>query len=151
MPDLFDLCARAVGAAGPDEDVEAYASEGQRTQVRVRAGEVESLTFADSRGVGVRVIAGNRVGYAYAADPGMDEVGELVRSARESAGFAEPDEGNTLPSLGDVEALPEIFRDAQTHVETSRKVSLALELERAAISTHPEVLKVESAMYGDSM
>ncbi|MGH2555260.1 MAG: TldD/PmbA family protein, partial [Actinomycetota bacterium] len=151
MPDLADLCSRAVDGAGPGEDVEAYASEGQRTQVRVRGGEVESLTFADSRGLGVRVIDGKRVGYAYAADPGEDEVGELVRSARESAGFAEPDQGNTLPVLGDVEAMPEIFRDAQSGVETSRKVSLALELERAAISVHPEVGKVESAVYGDSI
>jgi len=117
----------------------------------VRGGEVESLTFADSRGLGVRVIAGNRVGYAYAADPEEDEVAELVRSARESAGFAEPDQGNTLPSLADVEDLPEIFREAQSAVETSRKVSLALELERAAISVHPEVGKVESAVYGDSI
>jgi len=151
VPDLADLCARAVDGARPGEDVEAYASEGRRTQVRVRGGEVESLTFADSRGVGVRVIAGHRVGYAYSADPDEDEVGELVRSARESAGFAEPDQGNTLPSLGDVEGLPEIFRDAQTRVETSRKVSLGLELERTAISVHPEIRKVESAVYGDSI
>ena len=151
MPDLADLCGLAVDAAESGEDVEAYASDGQRTQVRVRGGDVESLTFADSRGVGVRVIVGNRVGYAYAADPEEDEVGELVRSARESADFAEPDQGNSLPSLGDVGAMPEIFRDAQTRVETSRKVSLALELERAAVSVHPDVRKVESAAYGDSI
>lgn len=151
MPDLADLCARAVEGARSGEDVEAFASEGKRTQVRVRGGEVESLTFADSRGLGVRVIAGNRVGYAYAADPDEDGVDELVGSARESAGFAQPDQGNTLPSLGDVEPLPEIFREAQTGVETSQKVSRAVELERAAVSVHPEVRKVESAAYGDSV
>jgi PmbA protein len=151
LPDLADLCARAVARAGGDEEVEAYASAGKRTQVRVRGGEVESLTFADARGLGVRVITGGRVGYAYAADPGEKDVDELVRSARESAGFAEPDDGNVLPSLVPVDALPGIYDQAQADVETTRKVSLALEVERLAISVHPEVRKVESAGYGDSV
>lgn len=150
MPDLADLCLRAVAGARDGEDVEAYASAGQRTQVRVRQGEVESFTFADSRGIGVRVIRGQRVGYAYAADPGEHDVDDLVRRARESSGFAEPDEGNALPALVPVEPLPGIYRESQRSVDTSRKVSLALELERAAVSAHPEVRKVEAAGYGDS-
>lgn len=151
MPDLVDLCARAVSGARDGEDVEAYAAAGQRTQVRVRGGDVESLTFADSRGVGVRVITGSRVGYAYAADPDEDGVTELVGAARESAGFAEPDEGNALPALVPVEPLTGIYREGQGGVQTSRKVSLALELEQAAVSAHPDVGKVEAAGYGDSV
>jgi PmbA protein len=151
LPDLADLCARAVAGAREGEDVEAYGSSGQRTQVRVRGGDVESLTFADSRGVGVRLITANRVGYAYAADPSEGDVDELVQSARASAGFAELDEGNELPSLVAVEPMPDIFREAATAVETERKVSLAVELERRAVSVHPEVRKVESAGYGDSV
>jgi PmbA protein len=151
VPDLGDLCVRAIQGARAGEDVEAYASAGQRTHVRVRAGEVESLSFADSKGIGVRVIAEGRVGYAYAADPDEGEIDELVRGARESAGFAEPDEGNVLPPLVDVEPMPGIFREGQAGVETGRKVSLALDLERATISVHPEVRKVESVGYGDSV
>ena len=151
MPDLDALCARAVAGGHESEDVEAYGSAGQRTQVRVRGGEVESLTFADSRGVGIRLITGNRVGYAYAADPAEDEIDELVQSARASAGFAEPDEGNALPELVASDPMPEIFRETATGVETERKVALALELERRSVSVHPEVRKVETAGYGDSM
>jgi PmbA protein len=151
LPDLSDLCVRAVAAARDGEDVEAYGSAGQRTQVRVRGGEVESLTFADSRGLGVRVIRDQRVGYAYAADPGEDDVDELVRSARESSRFAEADEGNGLPVLVPVEPLSAIYRESQRSVDTTSKVSLAVELERAAVSAHPEVRKVESAGYGDSV
>jgi PmbA protein len=140
-----------VAGARDGEDVEAYASAGQRTQVRVRGGEVESLTFADSRGIGVRVITGSRVGYAYAADPDEDDVDALVERARESAGFAEPDEGNALPPLVSVEPMAGIYRQTQSGVETSRKVSLALEVEHASVSVHPDVHKVEAAGYGDSV
>jgi len=77
------------------------------------------------------MIRGSRVGYAYAADPDEDGVDGLVQSARESVDFAEPDEGNVLPTLGPVQPLPGIYRENQSEVDTSRKVSLALELERA--------------------
>jgi PmbA protein len=151
LPDLVELCARAAGAALPGQQVEAYAQEGRRTQVRARAGEVESLTFAESRGVGVRVLSDGRVGYAYAADPDEGDVVALVRSAAESSGFAEPDASNRLPGLVPTDAMPEIFREDQAALATARKVALALQLEQLAVSAHPEVRKVEFASYGDAV
>src|SRR5919201_5308586 len=102
MPDLTDLSARALEAATGPEEVEAFAESSRHVQVRVRGGEVESLTSAETRGLGVRAVVDGRVGYAYGADPTPDEVAALVRSARESAAFAEPDEANRLPVLGAV-------------------------------------------------
>ncbi|MGQ0668177.1 MAG: TldD/PmbA family protein [Actinomycetota bacterium] len=151
MPDLAELCRLAVEAASGDESVEAYAEESRRTEVRARGGEIEGLTFAESRGVGVRVISGGRLGYAYAADPSAGEVGEAVAGARENAGFATPDEFNALPAGEAVKAMPELFRERQAGVPTERKVSLALDLERVAITTDPRVRKVVGAEYGDTV
>ena len=58
MPDLHELCAAAVDAATGDEAVEAYAEESRHTEASALRGEIEGLTFAESRGVGVRLIAG---------------------------------------------------------------------------------------------
>ena len=149
--DLGELSAAAVAAARSGEDVEAYAEESRRTSVRVRGGEVEEFVFAESRGVGVRVILDGRLGYAYAADPDPAAVAEVVAAARENARFSEPDPGNVLPQLGSFEPLPEIFRQDQLGVSSDRKVELALELERVATGTRPEVRKVESANYGDAV
>ena len=88
MPDLGDLCSAAVGAATGDEQVEAFAEERTTTEVEALRGEVEGLTFAESRGVGVRVISGGRLGFAYAADPSLDEVRDTVARARENAALA---------------------------------------------------------------
>jgi len=151
MPDLTELCARAVEAAADGEDVEAYAQEGRQTSVRARAGQIEEFVFAESRGVGVRVLVDGRQGYAYAADPDLNEVAQVVERARTSARFAEQDPGNVLPSLEAAEPLPEIHREAQLSVPSERKVELALDLERAAVSAHPEVRKVESTHYGDAV
>src|ERR1051325_5053818 len=74
VSELRDLVQAALGAATDGEQVEAYAEEERRTEVSALRGEVEGMTFAESRGVGVRVIRDERLGYAWAADPTEDEV-----------------------------------------------------------------------------
>jgi PmbA protein len=151
MPDLTDLCRAVIAAADGAGEVEAFASEGRRTGVRVRGAEVESLTFAESRGVGVRLVTDGRLGYAFAADPDEGEAAGLVARARDAAAFAEPDEANVLPELGEVEPLEGIFDQGQSNVPMDRKVGLAMDLERAAVSAQPDVRKVESVSYGDAI
>lgn len=151
MPELRELCAAAVDAAAGDEAVEAYAEESRHTEASALRGEIEGLTFAESRGVGVRLIARERLGYAYAADPTPDEVREAVRRARENAALAEPDEFNLLPSFTIAEPIPAIYREDQADISTERKVALALDLERRAISVDPRVTKIDAARIGDAI
>ena len=151
MPDLVDLCAVAVDAARPGEAVEAYAEESRRVEANAYRGEVENLTFAESRGVGVRVIADGRLGYAYAADPSPDEVRRAVEQARGNAALASADEHNVLPAPVPAEPLPGLFDAAQAAMPLERKVGLALDLERRATAIDPRASKVESAGYGDSV
>lgn len=151
MPDLHELCAVAMSAAGDGEDVEAYAEESRRVEVEARKGEVEGLTFAESRGVGVRLIAGGRLGYAYAADPSEVEVRRAVAQARENAGFASEDEYQALPSSSSIEPIDGLFHEDQAAMDTDRRVQLALDLERVATSSDPRVHKVEAAQYGDAV
>ncbi|MFM7719364.1 MAG: TldD/PmbA family protein [Actinomycetota bacterium] len=150
MPELLDLCDVAVAAALPGESVEAYAEESRRVEAEARGGEVEGLSFAEARGVGVRVISGGRLGYAYAADPSEDEVRRAVEQARVNAGFTTPDEHNVLPAPAAAAPLGGIFDADQAALATDRKVALALDIERRATGADPRVRKVDSAGYGDS-
>ncbi|MGZ5290006.1 MAG: TldD/PmbA family protein [Actinomycetota bacterium] len=151
MPELGELTRAAVEAAQGDEAVEAFAEEGRTTEASALRGEVEGLTFAEQRGVGVRLISGGRLGYAWAADPSLDEVRDAVRRARENAALAEPDEFNVLPSAEPITPIPELFHEASAEVPTDRKVELALELERLAISSDPRVTKIDLAQVGDAV
>lgn len=150
-PDLLDLVAAATDAAADGESVEAYAEESRRTEVEARLGEVEGLTSAETRGVGVRLIAGGRLGFAYAADPSPEEVRRAVEMARENALLATEDEHNVLPEASDVEPIEGLFFEEQASMPPDRKVALALDLERVAVSTDPRVTKVEACSFGDSV
>jgi PmbA protein len=151
VADLGDLCRAALSGAAEGEQVEAYALESVRTEVRARRGEVDALTSASSRGLGVRLIVGGRMGYAWAADPSLDEAVELLEAARGAAAHATPDEANVLPGAATAEDIPGLFREALAGVEPDRKVALALDLERAAVSANADVRRVEEVMYGDAV
>ena len=151
MGDLAELCAAAIARAEEGELAEAYAGQSRRTEVKARRGEVESLSGSETRGVGVRVIREGRLGYAWAADPDTDEAADLLAAARAGAEHTTPDEANVLPEPATAEPIPDLFRDAQASLGPERKVSLAVDLERAAVSSNPEVRKVEETIYGDAV
>jgi PmbA protein len=150
VPDLAELCAAAVAAAD-GEQAEAYASESRRTEVKARHGAVDALTQASTRGVGVRVIVDGRLGYAWAADPDLDEASDLVAAARRATESATPDEANLLPAPRPIDPIPDLFRPGVEALQPERKVALALDLERAAVDSHPDVRRVEEVLYGDAV
>ena len=149
--DLNDLAAVALAAARDGEAVEAYAEETRHTEVEARKGEVEGLTSAESRGVGVRVIAGGRLGFAYAADPSDDEIVATVERARENATLGTEDENNVLADASEYEPIEGLFFDEQAAMPADDKVSLALQVERVAVSSDPDVSKVEQCGFGDAI
>ena len=151
MPDLGDLVRAAVATSEGDEAVEAYAQESRQTEASALRGEVEGLEFAESRGVGVRVIRDGRLGYSYAADPTVEEVRTAVGRARDNAALAEPDEFNVLPPGSAVTALPELFDKGSADVSTEAKVQMALDLEARLTTTDPRVRKIDLAQVGDAV
>lgn len=150
-PELDDLARAAVAGARDGEEAEAYAGWSRRTNVKARAGEVDELTSAETRGVGVRVIVGGRLGYAWAADPEPAEAAGLLDAAREAAAHATPDDANVLPDPVPAEDIPTLYREALAGWSPDRKVALALDLERAATGARPEVRRVEEVTYGDAV
>ncbi|HEY7477543.1 MAG TPA: TldD/PmbA family protein [Actinomycetota bacterium] len=151
MADLRELVGVALASAGPGEQLEAFAEEGLHTEVSALRGEVEGMRFAESRGLGVRVIFEDRLGYAWAADPTEDEVRDVVRRARENAALAEPDEHQGLPEPGPIEPMPELFRPGSADITVDSKVRRALDLEAYTVSRDPRVTKVDLAQIGDSV
>jgi PmbA protein len=149
--ELTELVAAAVDAALPGEALEAYAESSARTEVDALRGEVEGLTFAESRGVGVRLVREGRLGYAYAADPSLQEVRRAVEQARENAGEATPDEHQVLPQAATPEPIAALYRPEQGGMSTDRKVALALDLERRVTTSDPRVTKTDALQYGDAV
>jgi PmbA protein len=163
---LIAVARRAVEAAtaAGASDAEAYAAEDRGREVRVHGGEVESLSAATQRGVGIRVWIGKRAGYAYGTDLSEAGVAALSERAAEAARVADEDEfaGPPVPSgvpvrlSGDMttESAPEeeIGLSDPTMAEWSldRLADLTLAIERAALTADSRIAGVEQAVYADS-
>ena len=133
--DLLALARSVAGAARRSEQIEAYAVRSRDVDVNAFEGEVESLATAEIEGVGVRVIADHRQGYAWAGSLDRDVVADTLAEARDNAAFGAPDEWYGLVGPDDFSGVEppalDLWRDDVLTVPTSDKVALAIELEGA--------------------
>jgi PmbA protein len=151
VSDLLEVAERIVGQAKGDEQVEVYLGRSHHTSVKVFDGAVESLSSADTSGVGVRVIVDGRQGFAYAASLEDSIVAETLAEARDNAAFGTVDEFLGLVEPDGVEPVElHLYREELAQFPADRKVELALELERAVRAADPRIRGVEMAEYGDS-
>jgi PmbA protein len=153
--DLLELASSIVAQAQSGEGMEVYVARGTDTEVRAYEGEVESLTSADSSGVGVRVLIdggeGSRVGFAWAGSLDPDVIAATVADARDNARFATPDPDVVLAQPDGVAAtVLDLWDDGVASTPMEKKVELAVELERATRAADPRVRQVSSADYADS-
>jgi PmbA protein len=148
---LTPLAHRAVEAAlsSGASDADAWAQESTSRRVRVYDGEVESLSDAGGRGIGVRAFAGSRAGYAYGTDLSEDGVAELGRAAREAAELADEDEYEGLPERFGESLLDGLASPRFDDWSTERVVELTLAVDRAA-RAREGVTQVESSVYSDA-
>jgi PmbA protein len=147
---LEELAGRAVAAAvsGGASDAEAWAEETRTRDVRVYDGNVESLSDAGGRGVGIRAFVDHKWGYAYGTDLSDGGVAALGAAAREAAEVADSDEYAGLPDEFGAAEVTGLRSPELESWSTERVVELALEVERAARG-RPGISQVENAVYSD--
>jgi len=162
---LIEAARQAVEAtiAAGAGDAEAYAAEDRGREVRVHGGEVESLTAATQRGIGVRAWIGQRMGYAFGTDLSEAGMSALAERAAEAARVADEDEyagppeapgrlSPDRPGKGAPEREAGLVLSDPTIAEWSpdRLADLALEIERVALGADSRIAGVEQAVYADS-
>jgi PmbA protein len=151
----IDLARSILERAEDGEAVEVCVGRSVRTEVRVHRGEVESLTLAESHGIGVRVILqgpdGNREGLSHAGSFDADVVDDLLAEARDNALFAEPDPHVALarPDGVPISGI-DPWSDEVEKMSVDDKIAIAIAVEAAALAADPRVRGARTSVYGDS-
>jgi PmbA protein len=131
-------------------DAEAWAEGSRRREVRVHGGEVESLTEASGRGVGVRAWIGQRAGYAYGTDLTEAGLAELAEAAVGAARAADPDPNSAPPEpAGDPASIEGLRDEAVAATGTAEVIELAKRIERTALERDKRISGVEEVVYVD--
>lgn len=149
--ELLGLATKVAGWAREGEQVEAFVARGRDTEIRVFEGEVESLSSAESAGIGIRVVSGHRQGFAYAGSLDPDVIAETLEDARDNAGFATEDEYLGLAQPDGVEPVRlDLWRDDLASFPTTEKVARAKELERLVRAGDHRIRQLRASEWGDA-
>jgi TldD protein len=147
---VTDETVRAVLAtalARGADDADLYFEHAGSTAVSLSDGKVNRASTHVDLGVGVRVVVGDQVGYAYTEDLSRDA---MLRAAQMAAEIAS---GNRNVSPLPVSPLAYADRYPVTHpwekVELEKRVSMVRDWERRAFAADPRIHKVET-MLADS-
>lgn len=150
--ELLGVLDRVVDRARAGEGVEVFGLDETETTVKAHDGTVESLASARRRGVGLRVIREQRVGYCFTVDLSEAALDAALDEARTNATVGSPDEGNVLADPQPVADLDErrLYDAAVERTSPQDKVAAAIRLERAA-HDGPDITGTDSAQYGDGV
>ena len=150
MSELLDLAAKVAGAADPNEEVEAFVGRSTSTSAKVHGGAIESLTQATTAGIGVRVIADGRQGFAWAGSLDANVIADVLAEARDNVAYAQPEDWVGLAEPDGVEPPAiDLWRNELAALPTERKVDLALDLERVVRARDPRISGVRTSQWGD--
>ncbi|NNC00152.1 TldD/PmbA family protein [Corallococcus exiguus] len=134
------------------KQAEAYLEVGRQSSVRVREGQIEDLTEATSKGLGIRVIVKDRLGFAYTSDftpAGLERVVDLAVQLAEAAA---PNKLNGLPGAKDLGKRGDtgiLFDPKVANLPGDWKINAALEAERAGRAQDARVVTFDSVSAGD--
>ncbi|MGB4704381.1 MAG: TldD/PmbA family protein [Candidatus Saccharicenans sp.] len=128
---------------------EAYIAVGRQLSIEVRNGEIESIQEASSYGLGLRVITGHRLGFAYTNDFRPQSLAETVDRALNFARILTADENNVLPDDPGVSEVRGLYDPELTKVPMEKKIALAKEVETLAMKVKG-ITKSEGGSYRES-
>ena len=151
--ELATIAERAVQAAqaAGATDAEAYVQDSVGREIRVFDGEVESLTDAGQRGLGVRCWIDHRSGYAYGTD--LSDEGLSRHRRRRRRGGPDRRSGRVHRRARGGRRRGGRDRGARRPeprgLDHRAKIELAQAVERAARAADERVVAVETTVYAD--
>lgn len=139
-------------ASAKGVEAEALIMDELETNIQIGNGEVEKLSQSGSRGLGVRIIDGGRVGYAYTSDFSDDAIEKTWQTAIELAAISTPDEVRTLP---DPQPIPdedlEIWDASLEKVTAEQKIEFLKKVSQAAKDYDERIWIVPMCIYQDAI
>jgi len=131
-------------------DAEVFLQSGDNLGIDVREGNLENLKQSGFKGVGVRVLYKKKMSFVDSTDFSKSSIDSLVDKGLSLAKIASEDEYNVLPMAEKPEAHPIIYDSDLKRISIEKKIELAKDVERGALSYDPLITKPEGCSYEDN-
>ena len=135
---VVDLCVKRGATAA-----EVVLREETEFAVGIRLGQIETLTEAGSRALGIRALIDGRQASVSTSDFSADAIDALVDEAIALASATSVDESADVPDRSEMaEDLPdlELYDPALAELSADAKIDMAVRCERAALDVDPRIV-----------
>src|SRR5216110_2563832 len=136
---------KATGATG-----EIFLREAQSGSVEIKEGAIESVIARGERGVGIRVLDEQRLGFAYTSDLSADGIRTCADTAQRMSGVTEPDPDLALAKKAIDDADLDIYQVGVVDRPLAERGAVALTVEEAARAVDPRINQFRKTTYSDS-
>jgi len=147
--EVVDRALGALKSAGA-RNAEVFLREAQSGSVETKDGEIEVVIARGERGLGVRVLDGERMGFAHSSDLAAAGIEACVEQARRMSRITEPDADLRIASGKlDVADLA-IYHPGLESQPLSERGAIALAVEKAAREADSRVTHFRKTSYSDA-
>ena len=129
---------------------EVFLRDAQSGTVDTKDGAIESVIARGERGLGVRVLDGERMGFAHASDLAEPGIEAVVEQARRMARITEPDPDLRIATTPLKVADLAIYHAGLETRPLSERGAIALAVEKAAREADKRVTHFRKTSYSDS-
>ncbi|MBB6481902.1 TldD/PmbA family protein [Spirochaeta isovalerica] len=149
MSSNAELVKKALKDRKFEEAAEIYFSSSSKTSIKAHEGEIASFSYAETSGLGARVVLGNKMGLSFTEKVNGENIAVSLDKARENATYIPDDKGYAIFE-SDEERVYDRFKSADLHkVSVEQKKELALEIEKYAKAYDERIINVPEAIYSD--
>lgn len=156
---LLDICKNTALKIGKNkvDQFEIYTASTLSNEIEIFNSEIETLSFSDSIGLGVRIFKDKAIGYAYTAVLEENSIDDCVRKAILNSEMTKSEENNYLPEPEDSMYKKKYIDNSALYdpdfnnYNTRQKVDLAKKLEALTKSKDSRIASINSVMYSDGI
>ena len=135
---------------GADE-AEVYLENGREFELTVRNGDVETVKQATSKGMGLRIFKDKKLGFSYTSDFSDEALEEFTKRTLQLSQVADPKPWNGLADFEKREVKDlELYDPSIAEIPNEKKIEIARETEKVALSFDKRITKTEGGWFADS-
>lgn len=156
---LLEICKNAAGKIGKYkvDEFEIFSAGAIATEIEIFNARIETLSFSDSTGIGIRIFKDRSTGYAYTAVLDSKSIEDCIEKAVSNSTITKKEDYNYLPRPEEFKFKEKLvddsmlFREDMLKLNTRSKISLAKKLEKLTKSKDKRIISINNVTYSDGI
>jgi len=133
---------------------EVYGETIRGVTIESYKGKVESMSFIDESGVGIRVCRDSKVGFAYTSDTSMSAMLDALKASADSLGVASELGVNPLQKIKDIASVDKrdnllLYENLPDEFGIESKIAGVVAMEKSCYDEDSRIINTEGAVYED--